>query len=196
MTEPAQAALDVASEPLAEWEAELLLERAHNAWLVTTVLRAAYPAHDPGATAGMRELPHDELVALIDRGEAPATFVEMAASRLAMAERVVAGLLAALAEPEDDEPAGPPAQLVHTDTLRRWAVLCDQITEEADQRRRLAANGSRFLADDIRREIAHPADQPGLAAELYRDEHLFDHDRTPSAPAGAPIDDAPAAGAA
>ena len=166
------------SQPLAQWETDLLVAQAERAHLIDTALRAAFPPHNPAAVAGMRELPHDELVALVEAGTATATFEELLGARLAMGERIVAALVAALTEPEPDpEEAGPAAQRVHTDTLRRWAVWSDQIVELASQRRALAANGARHLADDIRREIAHPADQPGLAANLYRDESLFDHDR-------------------
>lgn len=171
---------------IAGYLAEASPEPFDAAQLADDLLTLFYPPSDPH-TADRAEMPHDRLQALAaDGGANGAWFAALLADRRGRAATALRAVFphmaaAAIQAYEHDIQAAvdelPPHQPVPVDTLRRWAVWSDQIADYSSQRVRRAATGARHLADDIRREIAHPSDKPHVAPDQYVNPHLFDSDR-------------------
>ncbi|MFR9807096.1 hypothetical protein ACL02T_33085 [Pseudonocardia sp. RS010] len=145
----------------------------------------------------LTELSHVDLVKLAAAPPYHDTFAHQLAQRREQAAAGIAAIYPLLAgairqtvldELEAAQIAG--TQLIATDTLRRWGVNLDAVADHAAERRKLAATGARHLADEIRREIAHPLDDPDTAADVYRDASIFDAEREDPAAAAAFADDA------
>lgn len=191
----AQAETHQAAYAIAHRIAEAVAEPFDPASHADDLLDAMYPEDPPGSGSGPGGMSHAFLRELA--AEPTAARSHFAAELERRRTRAAAALLAvfphmaaaAIESYEHDIQAAvdelPPHQPVPVDTLRRWAVWSDQIADYSSQRVRRAATGARHLADDIRREIAHPSDQPHAAPGQYLNPHLFDGDReVPGDPEG------------